>query len=237
MGSTRPGVLVALEGIDGAGKTTQAARLEQLLRSGGHDVLRTKEPTDGQWGRKLRESATAGRLSAEEELDLFLRDRAEHVELEIAPALAAGKVVIVDRYYFSTVAYQGARGLDPVEIMARNEAFAPKPDLLVVLDVEPAVGLQRIGARGDTANAFEDEANLRAVAEQFQKLDLPYMIRVDGTEPPERITEGILDVLYDGPLASTRREVDAVGGRPFTNSAIWTEFARMVHGDTKVSAG
>lgn len=176
------------------------------------------------------------RLSAEEELDLFLRDRAEHVETEIGPALAAGKIVIVDRYYFSTVAYQGARGLDPAEILARNEAFAPKPDLLVVLDVEPAVGLQRIGARGDTANAFENEANLRVVADQFQKLNLPYMIRVDGTLPPERITEGILEVLYSGPLASTRRPVESIGGRAVTNGDHWTEFARLVRGERKASA-
>lgn len=221
------GVLVALEGIDGAGKTTQAARLESVLQGGGLDVLRTKEPTDGQWGRKLRESAATGRLSPQEELDLFMRDRAEHVQTRIQPALAAGKVVIVDRYYFSSVAYQGARGFDPAEILAKNEAFAPRPDLLVILDVEPTVGIQRIGARGDKANAFEDEANLRAVAEQFRALDLPYMIRVDGTLPAERITEGILEVLYSGPLASDRRPVSSTNGRAFTEGDLGHELGRV----------
>ena len=74
-----PGVLVAVEGIDGAGKTTQVERLTELFTREGYSVVRTKEPTDGPWGRKLRESATTGRLSPEDELDTFLRDRREHV--------------------------------------------------------------------------------------------------------------------------------------------------------------
>jgi dTMP kinase len=150
-----------------------------------------------------------------------LKDRQEHVRTLLRPALETGQVVIVDRYYFSTVAYQGVRGLDPKELLARNEVFAPKPDLLVVLEIDPKIGLQRIRLRGDKANAFEQETSLRAVGKIFAQLDLPYLMRVDGTLPPEDITAGILDVLYDGPLASEPRPVRCEHGRAFLNSDLW----------------
>ena len=88
-------------------------------------------------------------------MDIFLKDRREHVDQVIQPALDEEKVVILDRYYFSTAAYQGAHGADPEIILSRNEAFAPQPDLLVILDVSPQTGLQRIRERGDEPNKFE----------------------------------------------------------------------------------
>src|SRR5262245_41663250 len=103
------GILVAVEGIDGAGKSTLADWLVARLYAHGFDVLRTREPTGGPWGQKLRASMTQGRLSPKEELRAFVEDRREHVEQEIRPALADGRVVVIDRYYFSTAAYQGAR--------------------------------------------------------------------------------------------------------------------------------
>src|SRR5437762_903582 len=142
-----PGFLLVLEGIDGAGKSTQADMIEAALVQRGFSVLRTREPTDGKWGQKLRASATTGRLPIAEELHAFYEDRKEHVTALIEPSLAAGKVVIVDRYYFSMAAYQGARGIDFREIIAKNEEFAPEPDLLVMLDVEPQAGRSRIHDR------------------------------------------------------------------------------------------
>jgi dTMP kinase len=224
------GVLIAIEGIDGAGKTTQAERLAAALSSGGHSVVRTKEPTDSRWGRQLRATALSGRLGADEELELFLKDRQEHVRTVLQPALDAGQVIIVDRYYFSTVAYQGTRGLNPKDILARNEAFAPKPALLVLLEVDAATGLNRIRERGDKANTFEQEASLRAAAAIFTQLDLPYLMRIDGTIPPDDITASILDVLYDGPLASEPRPVNCVNGRAVVNSDLWGMGAGLIKG-------
>ena len=132
----RPGLLLAMEGIDGAGKTTQIRALESLLRQAEVPHVATKEPTNGPWGRRIRESARTARMAPNDELEAFLRDRREHVTDLLTPSLQAGKVVLVDRYYFSTVAYQGARGLDPKDLLARN-AFAPEPDLLIVLDLPP----------------------------------------------------------------------------------------------------
>lgn len=154
------GKLIVLEGIDGTGKSTQARRLGEWLAEQGRDVVLSREPTDGPWGRRLRESATTGRLSPEEELACFYHDRREHVETLIRPALEAGKWVILDRYYFSMMAYQGSRGFDPATIRAENEVFAPPPDLLLILDLETENALARIGSRGDVANEFEKRESL-----------------------------------------------------------------------------
>jgi dTMP kinase len=159
-----------IEGIDGTGKSTQARRLAEEFRQAGREVVLSREPTDGPWGRRLRESAASGRLSPEDELETFLKDRQQHVAEVIAPALAAGKVVILDRYYFSTMAYQGARGFDPADIRRRNEAFAPVPDRLLILDVEVDTALERIGARGDSANEFEKRESLERCREVFLSL-------------------------------------------------------------------
>ena len=172
------GTLIVLEGIDGTGKSTQAKRLAEWFASLGREVVLSREPTAGPWGTKVRESAATGRLSPEDELQYFLNDRRQHVEALIAPSLAAGKVVILDRYYFSTMAYQGARGFDPAEIRRKNEDFAPVPDLLLVLDLDVDTSLQRIGARGDTANEFEKRENLEHCREIFLSLQGEPFVRV-----------------------------------------------------------
>ena len=122
------GFLVAVEGIDGSGKTTQAERLARYCDEKRLTYVLSKEPTSGKYGQLIRNSASRGRLSAEEELDILLKDRREHVDQVIQPALDQEKVVILDRYYFSTAAYQGAHGADPEIILSRNESFAPQPD-------------------------------------------------------------------------------------------------------------
>jgi dTMP kinase len=189
-------LFLVIEGIDGTGKSTQAQRLAEWLRELGREVVTSREPTDGPWGRKLRESAATGRLSPEDELEYFLRDRRQHVEEVIAPALAAGKVVILDRYYFSTMAYQGARGFDPAEIRRRNEEFAPVPDLLLVLDLEVDAALERIGARGDTANEFEKRDSLQRCREVFLSLAGEPFVRVISTNgTPDEVGAAIREAV------------------------------------------
>lgn len=187
-----PGFLIAIEGIDGAGKTTQAHFVQERLQTRKLPVTRTKEPTTGYWGQMLRDSALTGRMSIDEEVETFIKDRREHIERTIRPALELGHVVIVDRYYFSTVAYQGARGVDPARLMARNEAFAPEPDLLVILDVDPKVGLQRIRTRGDRANHFEKTGTLRKAREIFLSIRKPYLYKLDATGSEDALRDKIL---------------------------------------------
>jgi dTMP kinase len=190
------GLCIAIEGIDGSGKTTHSRLLADWLQERGYECIVEHEPTNGPWGRKLRESAATGRLSPEDELEYFLRDRRQHVEEVIAPALAAGKVVILDRYYFSTMAYQGARGFDPAEIRRRNEEFAPVPDLLLVLDLEVDAALERIGARGDTANEFEKRDSLQKCREVFLSLSDEPFVRVISTKgTPDEVEVAIREAV------------------------------------------
>jgi dTMP kinase len=191
------GLFIVIEGIDGTGKSTQASRLGEWFRAQGREVVVSREPTAGPWGKKVRESAASGRLSPEEELEYFLNDRRQHVKELIAPSLAAGKVVILDRYYFSTMAYQGARGFNPSEIRRQNEAFAPVPDRLLILDLDVDSALERIGARGDTANEFEKRENLERCQEIFLSLrgeDFVRVIDSHGTldEVAERIRAAVV---------------------------------------------
>jgi dTMP kinase len=167
-----------IEGIDGTGKSTQVRLLADWLRAQGCEVVTSREPTDGPWGRQLRESAVTGRLSLQDELDYFLRDRRQHVDEVIRPALAAGRFVILDRYYFSTMAYQGCRGMDPAVIRASNEAFAPVPDLLLVLDLDVDTALGRVGSRGDTANEFERHDALARCREIFLSVAVQPFARI-----------------------------------------------------------
>jgi dTMP kinase len=196
MSPQSPGFLIAIEGIDGTGKTTQANFIHAALQAKKLPVIRSKEPTTGKWGQMLRDSALAGRLSLEEEVEAFLDDRREHVETVINPALRNGHIVILDRYYFSTMAYQGARGIDPDELMRRNELFAPEPDLLVILDIDPKFGLDRIKTRGDTANHFETAGALEMAREVFNGINKPYLYRVDATQKPEMTRDLILCEFY-----------------------------------------
>ena len=185
-----PGWLVVVEGIDGAGKSTVLRGLAEHCAARDLECVTSGEPTRGLWGMKLRQSMTEGRLSLDEELELFLKDRAEHVATLIRPALAAGKVVLLDRYYLSTAAYQGARGADPAKILEMNEKFAPQPDLVLLLDFDPAGGLERIRARGDAPNTFEESEQLSAVRKIFLVLQRPFIRRVDASRPADAVFSG-----------------------------------------------
>lgn len=192
----RDGLFIVIEGIDGTGKSTQARRLGDWFASQGREVVLSREPTDGPWGRKLRESASTGRLSPQDELDCFLKDRRQHVEEKIAPALREGKVVILDRYYFSTMAYQGARGFDPAEIRRMNEAFAPRPDLLLILDLEVDAAHERIGHRGDSTNEFEKRESLQRCREIFLSLrDEPFVRLIDSSGSLDDVAGRILQAV------------------------------------------
>lgn len=189
----RKGRLIVFEGIDGAGKSTQARMLRRKLRARGRLVSSFREPSRSRWGRMLRAAAkTAGSLTPAEELDLFVKDRQENVARNILPALRAGRTVILDRYYFSTVAYQGAKGIDPKRIRRMNERFAPKPDLVILLDVDAAGGLDRIKGRKSRDLLFEREDYLRRVRRIFQSFRGPRFFPLDGRRGKRELGREIL---------------------------------------------
>lgn len=192
----KQGILIVFEGIDGSGKTTQAEILLEKLREKGVDAVYFQEPTRGKWGRLIKEKALiAGSLSPKEELDIFQKDRKDNVEKNLKPALKKRKVIILDRYYFSTMAYQGARGIDPERIRKANEKFAVKANMVFILDVEASRGLQRIADRRRKDKLFEKEDYLIRVREIFKSIKGDNIMHIDGMRPIHVISREIEDIL------------------------------------------
>ena len=176
---------VTFEGIDGCGKSTQCARFVAARRAEGADVLATREPTDGPWGQRVRAMARSGeRVPLEEELAWFVNDRREHVDDEITPALERGELVVCDRYFHSTAAYQGARGLDARLIVEQHERDFLVPDVTFFVALPAAECMRRIEARGEPLDeAFERRDFLEAVEALFEELarERDAIVRIDGS--------------------------------------------------------
>lgn len=198
----KKGILIALEGIDGAGKTTQAKKLLDTLTKEGYDVVCFKEPTAGKWGLKIREIALNGRdhITLEDELNYFIFDRKEDVKENIQPALDSNKIVIMDRYYHSNIAYQGALGIDPEEIQEKNESVEkfPIPNIVIILNVAPNIGTSRIKKfRKEQLNKFEQEKYLVKVRNIFNEMKEENIQIIDGAHPIEEVEEHILNIAHN----------------------------------------
>jgi len=181
------GVLVNLEGIDGCGKSTQSKLLLEKLEGEGEKVIILKEPTKRPHGQKLWDVLHGKRKATNEEiLELFVLDRIQHVEEKIQPALDDGTVILMDRYYYSSMAYQVAGGID-VEEIRENHVFAPKPDVVLIFDLPVSVALERVKGHSD-ADEFEKEEHLEKVREAYLDLENDPLVRiVDATGTPEEI--------------------------------------------------
>ena len=193
------GRLIAFEGVDGSGKSTQLRLLAEHLRQRDVAHVVTGEPTDGAWGRRIRAMARSGeRVTPEEELHWFVEDRREHVAAVLRPGIEAGRIVLSDRYYLSTVAYQGARGFDPQALLAQAEAEFPVPDLVLIFELDPDAGLARVHARGGIAEpAFEDPEFLSRVAAVFRSLDRPSLARIDARGPVEVVASAVREAVRE----------------------------------------
>jgi dTMP kinase len=193
-----PGRLIAFEGVEGSGKSTQLELLRRLLDGRGREVVVTREPGGTPAGERMR----AVLLDPEVELHpraealLFAAARAELVETVIRPALERGAVVLCDRYLDSSLAYQGgARGLGrvPVEEVNRFATGGLLPDLVVLLDLDPASGLRRRSGELDRIEA-QDLAFHRRVRQAFRDLaaaDPGRFVVVDGAAPVAEVAAGV----------------------------------------------
>jgi dTMP kinase len=204
--NTFPGILIVFDGIDGAGKTTQVRLLERALTEIGENVIVSKEPTDGQWGRKLRESAFSGRMPFDEELDAFIKDRQEHLNTKIIPALEAGSVVILDRYFYSTIAYQGILVSDHTTIEAKIRADVVVPDVAFWMDLPTSLAVSRVQSRDGALNMFERQDDLAKAAVIFKSISEtdPVMVRLDSTLSVPLLQKAIIDNLLSGALKAKR---------------------------------
>ena len=184
-------MLINLEGIDGCGKSTQSQFLMDKFESDNEKIILLKEPTNGKYGQKLWEMLS-GKIEAttEEILHLFVLDRKDHVNQKIKPALDEGRIVLMDRYYYSTMAYQAAAGIDVNRIRRDNE-FAPKPDIVLIFDLPADLAMKRVRSHS-VADVFEKEEYLEKVRKAYLNLgDDPLVRIIDATKTPEKIFDEV----------------------------------------------
>ena len=187
---------IVLEGIDGSGKSEQARRLASWLRAQGRRVVETREPTDGEWGRRYRAWARGEtEASANEVLEYFIEDRKAHVAGLIEPALARGEDVVCDRYVASTLAYQAAHGLAREALAAvLGECGVPEPDAVLWLRMPVLRALERLGSR--SVERYEKLGFLGRVDAEYEQLGLQ-PLDAEGTpdEVARRVREAVAPLL------------------------------------------
>ena len=190
------GFFICIEGLDASGKTTQARRLVRNLRQRGFEAVYTTEPSSGEIGRFIRARILKGRKRVPSVVEalLFAVDRIDHVKREIKPALQEGKVVVCDRYVFSSIAYQGAAGLDTKWIEEINRSALP-PDLAIYLDVPPEVVVKRMKRKRSVMERLQVQ---RRVREVYMKLvESGRLVPIDGNRPADDVSKNILEVTLD----------------------------------------
>jgi len=165
------GKFIVVEGLDGSGQSTQVKLLNSFLTQKGYQAISTKEPTqESEAGKKIKEVLGKSlEIDAMELQELFAQDRKEHLEREIIPNLKQNKIVISDRYYFSTFAYGTAHGADLNELIKMNENFL-LPDLTFFLETKPETCINRIEKRGDPKTLFEKREQLAKVWDVYKTL-------------------------------------------------------------------
>jgi len=185
------GIFIVFEGIDGSGKSTHIRKLAKELRSIGHVVIETAEPSKDEIGSFIRRYARRndGRLPVEVEALLFAADRRMHLKNVVLPALEKGHIVISDRYLHSTLAYQGALGLEGNWIRELNR-FAIKPDLTLLLDILPEISLLRMKRKKTVFEVTDYLSKVRNIYLQF--VDQEEMIKIDADRSKKLIYEEIL---------------------------------------------
>ncbi|MBI2656452.1 dTMP kinase [Candidatus Woesearchaeota archaeon] len=202
------GMFIVVDGIDGSGKSELIKMLHNHLfsRHKKYRILTTREPTNGTYGKKIRKMLMEEKdpkSSSKKLMDLFIKDRAEHLKNTIEPFLRHSNrhelnIVLCDRYYYSTIAFQAAQGLDMKEIIGKNKSFR-KPDIAFILDVNPPIALERIKHR--KKEKFEHLEFMKKIRKNFLKL--PRLLKdnikiIDSSKPLKSVFEDI------------RKEVDKI---------------------------
>lgn len=202
------GIFIAVDGIDGSGKSEIVKMLHNYLFSKHkkYRLLTTREPTNGAYGKRIREMLIKEKdpkRSGSKLMELFIKDRRQHLKNTIEPFLEKSSkhelnIALCDRYYYSTIAFQGAQGLDMEELIAKNRAFR-KPDIAFILDVEPRIALKRIEYR--KKEKFEQLNFMEKIRQNF--LRLPNLLKdnikiIDSSKPSKTV------------FGDIRKEVDKI---------------------------
>lgn len=212
--ATKQGRFVVLEGLDGAGTTTQVERIAHALRAEGERVCVTRQPSDGPVGAQLRAALTGrlglpnrrGPLTEDTLALLFAADRLDHLAAVVEPAIERGEIVLCDRYVLSSLAYQGSAL--PMAWVESINSRARRPDLTLFLEVKVDVASRRRAARGGEPELFEADERQRRIARQYmaairRRTPKERIVRIDGGQGVEAVTEESVRVL---------RRVLGVGG-------------------------
>lgn len=186
----RKGVFICIEGLDGSGKTTQAKLLTKKLCEDGLNVVFTAEPSQGRIGKFIRKRLfEAKRMPVSVEALLFAADRIEHVENEVNPELMQGKIVVSDRYVYSSLAYQGSAGLS-LDWIEQVNSNALKPDLSIFIDVAPEVVLERLKRKKSVMEILETQKKVRDIYLRY--VENGQLRLIDGSKGKKEVSE----VLY-----------------------------------------
>lgn len=192
----RKGVFICVEGIDGSGKTTQAHILVEALKKEGFEAVYTTEPSNGVFGKMLRKHILEGsrRVPVVVEAVLFAVDRFDHIESEVKPLLRRGKIVVSDRYVYSSIAYQGASSLSKKWLKEINNR-AIKPDLSIFIDVPPEIVIGRINRQKSVMETLQTQKRVR---EAYLKLvEEEDLLVIDGASAKKEVAERIQKVVFN----------------------------------------
>ena len=192
----KKGTFICIEGLDGSGKTTHAHRLVQNLQKQGFDAIYTTEPSRGALGTFIRSYVLEGekRVPRVVEAVLFAVDRVEHLETMVKPALNEGKIVISDRCVYSSLAYQGATGLD-LEWIEKINSFALPPDLAIYIDVSPEVVVKRIRRKKSVMERLETQRKVQEVYIKF--VDKGKLVPIDGDKTKDEVEQDLLSLILN----------------------------------------
>lgn len=187
------GVFICLEGLDGCGKTTQAKLLVRRLER-SYDAIYTSEPSHGKIGKFIRERYLRSRKRGTITIEalLFAADRVEHVNEEVLPALQKGKVVVSDRYLYSSLAYQGAGGLELDWIRTLNVNAIPA-DLALFIDVEPEIVMTRLKPIRSVMENLETQKRVRDTYLKF--VNAGELVTIDGNRSKKDVAERIFSTV------------------------------------------
>lgn len=190
------GIFITIEGVDGSGKSTQISRIKKFLEKRGHNVLLTREPGGTKIGERIRQillDNNCKEMSAVTETLLYAASRAQHVEELIIPALNEGKIVLCDRFVDSSIVYQGiGRGIGLEAVISVNEfaTFGLKPDLTILLDIEPETGLNRVKTIKNADRLEEEKLDFhKKVYKGYKDLANMYPERIKIIEADKTIEE------------------------------------------------
>ncbi|HJW97712.1 MAG TPA: dTMP kinase [Candidatus Bathyarchaeia archaeon] len=189
------GTFICLEGLDGCGKTTQAKLLARRLKT-KYEAIYTAEPSRGQIGKfiKKRYLHASTRGSTVVEALLFAADRVEHLKNEVAPALERGKIVVSDRYVFSSLAYQGAAGIDLEWIESVNK-HAFRPDLALFIDVDPKTVVGRLKQKKSVMENLETQLKVQQIYSKY--VETGALVRIDGNKSKREVAKAIWQAVSD----------------------------------------